>query len=123
MVARDILQNFYDGHGGTLDGVKIDIQKVDGKYKVKISGESEYNYFYLKNIAASSKTGDENQAGGYGEGAKMASKSLLGAYVTDKITFASGDWAMDFAREEGVERQDMHMTRTLHENSQRVSGT
>lgn len=123
MVARDILQNFYDGHGGTLDGVKIDIQKVDGKYKVKISGESEYNYFYLKNIAASSKTGDENQAGGYGEGAKMASKSLLGAYVTDKITFASGDWAMDFAREEGVERQDMHMTRTLHENSQRVNGT
>ena len=123
MVARDILQNFYDGHGGTLDGVKIDIQKVDGKYKVKISGESEYNYFYLKNIAASSKTGDENQAGGYGEGAKMASKSLLGAYVTDKITFASGDWAMDFAREEGVERQDMHMTRTLHENPQRVNGT
>ncbi len=123
MVARDILQNFYDGHGGTLDGVKIDIQKVDGKYKIKISGESEYNYFYLKNIAASSKTGDENQAGGYGEGAKMASKSLLGAYVTDKITFASGDWAMDFAREEGVERQDMHMTRTLHENSQRVNGT
>ncbi len=123
MVARDILQNFYDGHGGTLDGVKIDIQNVDGKYKIKISGESEYNYFYLKNIAASSKTGDENQAGGYGEGAKMASKSLLGAYVTDKITFASGDWAMDFAREEGVERQDMHMTRTLRENSQRVNGT
>ena len=59
--------------------------------------------FYLKNIAASSKTGDENQAGGYGEGAKMASKSLLGACVTDKITFASGDWTMDFAREEGVE--------------------
>lgn len=53
----------------------------------------------------------------------MASKSLLGAYVTDKITFASGDWAMDFAREEGVERQDMHMTRTLHENPQRVNGT
>ena len=123
MVARDILQNFYDGHGGTLDGVKIDIHKVDGKYKVKISGESEYNYFYLKNIAASSKTGDEGQAGGYGEGAKMASKSLLGSYVTDKITFASGDWAMDFAREEGVKRQDMHMTRTLHKNSKRVNGT
>lgn len=123
MVARDILQNFYDGHGGTLDGVKFDIQKVDGKYKIKISGKSEYNYFYLKNIAASTKTGDETQAGGYGEGAKMASKSLLGAYITDKITFASGDWAMDFAREEGVERQDMHMTRTLHENSKRVNGT
>ena len=29
---------------------------------------------------------------------------------------------MDLAREEGVEHQDMHMTRTLHENSQRVNG-
>ena len=38
-IARDLLQNFYDGHGQTLDGVKVNVTpKTDGKYTVKNGG-------------------------------------------------------------------------------------
>ncbi|MCQ2957830.1 MAG: hypothetical protein MJ180_02885, partial [Candidatus Gastranaerophilales bacterium] len=121
-VARDIFQNFYDGQGGTLDGVKIEVKVVDGKYRIKITGDSEYSYSYMKNIAASTKTGDEKQAGGFGEGAKMAAKTLLSRGFIDRISFASGEWKMEFAKEEGVERKDMHMTRKLTENANKLNG-
>ena len=124
VVARDIMQNFYDGHGGTLDGIKIEVKKVDGKYKVKISGNSEYNYFYLETIGASGgKTQDVRTAGGFGEGAKMACKTMLGQGVTEKITFASGDWTFDFELEQGVSRSKQHVTRVLNKNQTRVNGT
>ncbi|MCQ2740126.1 MAG: hypothetical protein MJ237_07865 [bacterium] len=124
VVARDIMQNFYDGHGGTLDGIKIEVKKVNGKYKVKISGNSEYNYFYLETIGASGgKTQDVRAAGGFGEGAKMACKTMLGQGITDKITFASGDWTFDFELEQGVSRSNQHVTRVLNENQSRVNGT
>ena len=124
IIARDLFQNFYDGHNGTLDGVSVEIQEVNGKYKIKISGQSEYNYFYLKTIGASDKTDDPRKAGGFGEGAKMASKTLLGEGLVDKISFASGDWTMDFTREEGVPRENNpHLARTLYENTNRVNGT
>ena len=122
-IARDLLQNFYDGHGGTLDGVKIEIVKAKkGKYKIKISGDSEFNSFYLKVIGASTKTEDVKQAGGFGEGAKMASKTMLSENMTDEIVFASGEWKMSFMREDGVPRKNMHMTKCLTENTERVNG-
>lgn len=78
----------------------------------------------MKILAASTKTVDENSAGGFGEGAKMASKTMLHKGMVDKITFASGDWTMDFTREPGYEtNKRAHMQRTLTENSERVDGT
>lgn len=124
VVARDIMQNFYDGHGGTLDGVKIEVNKVGDKYKIRISGDSEYSYFYLETIGASGgKTQNVRAAGGFGEGSKMACKTLLGQGITNKVTFASGDWIFDFILEQGVSRDKQHVTRVLNENQDRVNGT
>ena len=55
-IARDIMQNFYDGHGNTLDGVRLAIKKLpDGQYNIKVSGLAEFDYenllFYFQSFA------------------------------------------------------------------------
>ena len=54
--------------------------------------------------ASGGKTQDVRAAGGFGEGAKMACKTMLGQGITEKVTFASGDWTFDFELEQGVSR-------------------
>ena len=49
--------------------------------------------------------------------------NLLRNQMTDKITFASGDWTLDFALEEGVVGKSQHITRTLNRNADKVEGT
>ncbi len=75
-IARDLLQNYYDGHGHTLEGVNIEVNKTaDGKYKIKISGESSWDYSHLDQMGSSTKH-DPLDAGGYGEGTRAVAVSL-----------------------------------------------
>ena len=77
-IARDFLQNFYDGHGQTLDGVKFAINPIgNGKYKVRIEGKTTYSADKALYIGCSTKVENANAAGNYGEGLKMASLKMM----------------------------------------------
>ena len=77
-IARDLLQNFYDGHGQTLDGVKVNVTpSADGKYTVKIEGKSTFSPDKAILLGESSKKDNANAAGNYGEGLKMVVLKLL----------------------------------------------
>jgi len=122
MAARDFMQNEFDGLNGTLDGIVLDIEKQpNGKYKVKLSSDSEYNYFWIQFMSASNKP-TVNTAGGFGEGATMATRALLHAMAVDKVTFASGKWKLDYTREEGVPLDKALLMGTLYENEVPLKG-
>lgn len=92
-IARDLLQNFYDGHGQTLDGVKFSVDpKPNGKYTVRIEGKSTYSPHKAILLGESSKKADEKAAGNYGEGLKMVVLKLLKEKGSDKVNIASGNW-------------------------------
>ena len=122
-IARDLMQNFYNGHGGTLEGVTIDVQKVGTKYKVRISGKGTYDYGYLDALGAGSGDVDPTKLGRqFGEGAKIAALSLLTRAGVKYVKFASGEWDMTFKRsEDNVDKA--HMTQTLTKNDKNVDGT
>lgn len=98
-IARDILQNFYDGHGQTLDGVKFEIE-TDGKnsdcYNVKISGKSSYTQDKALLIGESTKRGNDQAAGNYGEGLKMAVLKILKDNRATDIKIASQNWEVKY---------------------------
>ena len=96
-VARDILQNFFDGHGQTLDGVKFEFVWVaPGKYKVKISGESTYTVDKALFMGESTKRNDARSAGNYGEGLKMAVLKLLKSGGADSVRVGSDNWKLTY---------------------------
>ena len=96
-VARDILQNFFDGHGQTLDGVKLEFVWVaPGKYRVKISGESTYTVDKALFMGESTKRNDARSAGNYGEGLKMAVLKLLKSGGADSVRVGSDNWKLTY---------------------------
>lgn len=121
-IARDLLQNYYDGHGHTLEGVNIEINKTeDGKYKIKISGESSWDYTHLDQMGSSTKH-DPLDAGGYGEGTRAVAVSLLSKADITNVKYASGDWAMTYGRSSD-DLKSAYMTQTLSKNSEKVKGS
>lgn len=100
-IARDLLQNFYDGHGQTLDGVKFDIQpNENGTYKVKIAGESTYSADKAIMLGESSKKNNDKAAGNYGEGLKMVVLKLLKEKGTENVNIVSNNWKVNWTLEE-----------------------
>ena len=92
-IVRDLLQNFYDGHGQTLDGVRfIFTPSGKGKYKVRIEGKSTYNYKEAVLLGESSSHDDNKAAGNYGEGLKMVTLKLLMQNKTSNVKIGSGNW-------------------------------
>ena len=121
-IARDLLQNYYDGHGHTLEGVNIEVNKTaEGKYKIKISGESSWDYSHLDNMGSSTKH-DPLDAGGYGEGTRAVAVSLLSKTDITNVKYASGDWAMTYRRSSD-DLKSAYMTQTLSKNSEKVKGS
>ena len=96
-VARDILQNFYDGHGQTLDGVKIEFVPADSRrYRVRISGDSTYTVDKALFMGESTKREDARSAGNYGEGLKMAVLKLLKSGGADSVRVGSDNWKLTY---------------------------
>lgn len=121
-IARDLLQNYYDGHGHTLEGVNIEVNKTaDGKYKIKISGESSWDYSHLDQMGSSTKH-DPLDAGGYGEGTRAVAVSLLSKADITNVKYASGDWAMTYGRSSD-DLKSAYMTQTLSKNSEKIKGS
>ena len=96
-IARDLLQNFYDGHGQTLDGVKVNVTpKTDGKYTVKIEGKSTFSPDKAILLGESSKKDNANAAGNYGEGLKMVVLKLLREKGAENVDIASANWNVNW---------------------------
>lgn len=100
-VSRDILQNFFDSHGQTLEGVRIDIQRLSDlkgvpNYRVQIFGQGQYDYEKAFVLGASDKQGDDDNAGGYGEGLKIIALNLLRDYQAEFVKVSSANWAMSY---------------------------
>lgn len=116
-VARDIMQNFYDGHGQTLDGVKMTFTPAgNGRYRVRIDGKSTYTPDKAVILGASGKRGDTNSAGGYGEGLKMAVIKLLKDFGAGDVKVASDNWQALF----NLEKSDLCDERLLSYSLDRV---
>lgn len=101
-IARDVLQNFFDGHGQTMDGVRIKFEPAqNGKYKIRIEGKSTYTPDKAVYIGESTKRGDSKAAGNYGEGLKMAALKLLRDKGAEGVKIGSDNWELAYSLERG----------------------
>ncbi len=92
-VARDLLQNFFDGHGQTLDGVRMKFIPIgEGKFKVRIEGKSIYDFKHAIIMGESTSHEISQAAGNYGEGLKMATLKLLKQQEGANVKIGSGNW-------------------------------
>jgi len=92
-IVRDLLQNFFDGHGQTLDGVKFIFTPAGiGKYKVRIEGKSTYNFKEAVLLGESSSHENVKAAGNYGEGLKMVTLKLLMGNKASNVKIGAGNW-------------------------------
>lgn len=121
-LARDIMQNFFDGNGHTMEGVSIDVVKENGAYKIRVNGEGHFDYEHLKRIGASDKADDEFNAGSFGEGTRVVAVNLLANKNVPGVKYACGDWSMTF-ESSSSDHQKAHMTRKLEQNDVPVKGT
>lgn len=99
-ITRDVLQNFYDGHGQTLDGVKFEIEPNQNlfkkTYKIKISGLGEYSPDKALLLGESTKKDDTAAAGNYGEGLKMSILKILKGSNVSQIKIGSRNWKVTY---------------------------
>ena len=113
-IARDVMQNFFDGHGQTLDGVRLNFEPTtNGKYKVRIEGKSSYTPDKAVYIGESSKRNDPKAAGNYGEGLKMAVLKLLKDSGAEDVRIASDNWKLTYYLEKGNLSNDRVLSYSL----------
>lgn len=102
-VARDIMQNFFDGHSQTLDGVKIIIDKLDDKkspsYNVRIEGLSTYDPDKAILYGETTKRDNPNAAGNFGEGSKMTMLKLLADFGVETCDIGSNNWNVEWRKD------------------------
>lgn len=101
-VARDILQNFYDGHNQTLDGVRFNVTPVkNGRYRVRISGDGVYKPGNAVYLGSTTKRGADTNAGGFGEGMKMTTVKLLKEAGANEVRAGSDGWRITYSVGQG----------------------
>ncbi len=122
-IARDLLQNFFDGHGQTLDGVRIKFTPTNnGKYKVRIDGDSTYTPDKAIYIGESTKRNDPHAAGNYGEGLKMTTLKLLKDKGAQNVKIGSDNWTVNYVLEPGSITDKKLLTYNLNKNEQHIEG-
>ncbi len=96
-IARDLMQNFYDGHGQTLGGIKFNVTPTEnGKYTVRIEGKSTFSPDKAILLGESSKRYNDKAAGNYGEGLKMVVLKLLREKGAENVDIASANWNVNW---------------------------
>ena len=91
-VLRDFVQNFYDSVGFRDFNKRFQYQYHAEDHALHISVEHVvFNYEWLLHIGASTKQVDQNNAGYFGEGFKMAALCAQRDYSW-QIYMRSGDW-------------------------------
>lgn len=108
-IYRDYVQNFFDGMRDvdgrpTLDGVNFShrtVKEGDRTFiEFTITSPAEYDHRYLIHHGGTTKAGDDNVAGGFGEGVKIASFLLLKNGVTNQVELGSGHWVARYYLDE-----------------------
>lgn len=94
--ARDVWQNFFDGQGGTMDGVTHSLNRTSAGTQVSISGSGEYDYSHLLHMGGGTKTLEGSSVGGYKEGAKVAALIMLTRMGAEQVVHESGDWRLTY---------------------------
>jgi len=108
--ARDIVQNYFDGSGQTLDGVRMRFTPIEnGKYRVRIDGESTYNADEAVIWYNSSKRNNVNAAGNYGEGLKATAIKLLRDSGATEVRYGSNNWKLKYT----LEKSDVFEDQTV----------
>lgn len=101
-IARDVLQNFFDGHGQTLDGVHLSFTPTgNGKFKIRIEGDSTYTPDKAVYIGESTKRNNSKAAGNYGEGLKMSVLKLLKDAGASDVKIGSDNWNLTYTLAKG----------------------
>jgi len=115
-IARDIIQNFYDGNDHSLDSVGLLIEKTaNGKYKIRLSGNGVFDHEKLMFLGATTKK-NPYDAGGFGEGIKVISACMLNKGHTQNLRFGSADWELIF------DASDNKIRTTLNRASELLNG-
>ena len=122
-LARDLIQNFYDGNGYTMEGVNIQVEKVGDKYAVKISGKGIYDYDRVLNFGYGSKANDTRSAGQHGEGSKIVLGNLLYSRGADHVKYSAGKWELDFTADKTKKPSESEIMQTLTEVEKAQDGT
>ena len=92
------MQNFYDGHGNTLDGVKLQIEKMpNNETRIRIEGKGIYRHSKLIITGDSQKSQNRANAGGFGEGTKVLSNVLIGNNMVNNIKYGSSNWIVEYS--------------------------
>ena len=119
-IARDLMQNFYDGNGHTLEGVTIKVDKVGDEYKVRVEGLGKYDYKHLQRTGSSTKPYLVEDLGNFGEGTRVIAGSLI-VKGSENVKYGCGEWQLEFGRENGRLAGD-DLTQTLTKNTKPVEG-
>ena len=123
-LARDILQNFYDGNGYTLEGVTISVKDLgNGQYSIKIDGKGLYDYDRLLDWGDSSKPDKPRSAGYNGEGTKIIAGNLLLTKGASSVKYSAGEWELAFSMGEKNVLGETEIMQTLTEAKEYKDGT
>ncbi len=94
---RDILQNFLDGHGQTLEGTKLVVKREGDRFVIRIVGKGEYDPEKAIKYGGSGKQdGTGNSAGKHGEGLKVIALIGLRDHGCDQVSFSSRNWLLEY---------------------------
>lgn len=104
-VSRDVVQNFFDANGQTLDGVDIKTsieEETDAAGNIKkigrvlIQAPQDYDWRELIHFGGTTKQDSKTTVGGFGEGLKVAAFVLLKDQGAKQVRAASRDWELDY---------------------------
>lgn len=117
-IARDLMQNFFDGHGQTLDGVRLSFEKQDnGKYKVRIEGDAKYSQEKAILLGETTKRDNSRAAGNFGEGLKVVVLKLLKEYGAQEVNISSDNWRVNFKPQESkICKKDILSYSLMHQD-------
>jgi hypothetical protein len=122
-VSRDVLQNFFDANGQTLDGVDIqtriyEVEDENGKAvkrgTVIISAPQDYDWRELIHFGGTTKKHDTSAAGGFGEGLKIGAFVLLRDSGAISVKAAARDWELSYYFDELPKDAYRESVRGLH---------
>lgn len=118
-IARDAIQNFYDGQGQTLDDTEIEVKKQGDKHRIKISASATYDPDKLLGVGGTGKRGSQEEidtnTGGFGAGAKDVALCLLRDHGAEKVIHRSGEWQLEYyLADPGPEHTKDRGVRGLH---------
>lgn len=122
-IARDVLQNFFDGHGQTLDGVHLSFTPTsNGKFKIRIEGDSTYTPDKAVYIGESTKRNNSKAAGNYGEGLKMSVLKLLKDAGASDVKIGSDNWNLTYTLAKGNLSDKRVLSYSLDKVSNKLNG-